>query len=496
MEIWSEIRREVLTGALSKRAAIAKYKVGWHTLKKMLAHDEQPGYRQAKQRPRPKLDVFLPLIRQMLEEDGKAPPKQKHTARRIFERLRDEHGYTGGETVVKDAVREWRISRREVFLPLSHPPGEAQVDFGEATIRIAGQETKVALFVMTLPYSGAMLVQAFPKECTETFMEGHRRAFEEFGGVPTRISYDNSGIAVIEVLKGRERKLTREFLRLQSHYLFTEHFCLVRRANEKGHVERLLGTARKRFLVPVPDVDSIETLNRRLVEACRRDLDERTRGRSGTKRELLQDDSAAFLPLPPRPFESRRVADGTVSSESLVRFETNDYSVPVRYAHRKVIVIATVDEVRLVYEDRLLARYPRCWDRERTFFEPVHYLALMERKPGGFDHAKPLEQWNLPECFALLRRRMEVDDPKSGTRSFIRVLRLLERFSLEEVAAGVEYAIDIGLSDSDSIRSVVEHRADGPVRLFSLDGRPHLACVRVETTPVAAYQALLTEAAT
>lgn len=239
MEIWSEIRREVLTGALSKRAAIAKYKVGWHTLKKMLANDEPPGYRQAKQRPKPKLDAFLPVLRQMLEDDGKAPPKQRHTARRIFERLRDEHGYTGGETVVKDAVREWRISRREVFLPLSHPPGEAQVDFGEATVRIAGKETKVALFVMTLPYSGAMFVQAFPKECTETFMEGHRRAFEEFGGVPRRISYDNSAIAVIEVLKGRERKLTREFLRLQSHYLFTEHFCLVRRANEKGHVERL-----------------------------------------------------------------------------------------------------------------------------------------------------------------------------------------------------------------------------------------------------------------
>lgn len=232
------------------------------------------------------------------------------------------------------------------------------MDFGEATVRIAGKETKVAIFVMTLPYSGAIFVQAFPKECTETFMEGHRRAFEEFGGVPKRISYDNSAIAVIEVLKGRERKLTREFLRLQSHYLFTEHFCLVRRANEKGHVERLLGTARKRFLVPVPDVASIEMLNRRLIESCRRDLDERTRGRSGTKRELLQDDSAALLPLPERPFESRRIDDGTVNSESLVRFETNDYSVPVRYAHRKVIVIATVDEVRFVYEDRLLARYP------------------------------------------------------------------------------------------------------------------------------------------
>ncbi len=292
--------------------------------------------------------------------------------------------------MVKDAVREWRISRREGFLPLSHPPGEAQVDFGEATISIAGQETKVAIFVMTLPYSGAMLVQAFPKECTETFMEGHRRAFEEFGGVPTRISYDNSAIAVIEVLKGRGRKLTREFLRLQSHYLFAEHFCLVRRANEKGHVERLLGTARKRFLVPVPDVDSIETLNRHLIEACRRDLDKRTRGRSGTKRELFRDDSAAFLPLPPLPFESRRVADGTVSSESLVRFETNDYSVPVRYAHRKVIVIGTVDEVRLIYEDRLLARYPKVLGSREDLF-----------RARSLPRAPRTQAWWLRPCEAL-----------------------------------------------------------------------------------------------
>lgn len=493
MDKWTEIRREVLTGALSKRAAITKYRIGWRTLKKMLAHDEPPGYQQAEQRPKPKLQKFLPVIRQILEDDAKAPSKQRHTARRIFQRLRDEHGYTGGETVVKDAVREWRVSRREVFVPLSHPPGEAQVDFGEATVRLAGKETKVALFVMTLPHSGAIFVQAFPRECTETFLEGHRRAFEEFGGVPTRITYDNSAIAVIEVLSGRERKLTKEFLRLQSHYLFREHFCLVRRANEKGHVERLIGTSRKQFLVPVPDVDSLATLNTNLIDSCRRDLDERTRGRSGTKRELLADDKAAFLPLPTRSFEARKIDDGTVNSELLVRFETNDYSVPTRYAHRKVIIIATVDEVRFIYEDRLVARHPRCWDREKTFFEPIHYLAVLERKPGGFDHAKPLEGWKLPECFALLRRRMEADDPKSGTRSFIRVLRLLERFTVEEVASGVDYALDIGLSDADSIRSVVEHRADSPIPLFSLEGRPHLACVHVETTPVSAYQALLTE---
>ena len=218
-----------------------KYGLGWHTLKKILAHDEPPGYRQSQPREKRKLAPFLPIIQQILEDDRQAPKKQRHTAKRIFERLRDEHGFQGGETVVKDAVRAWKQSHQEVFLPLSHPPGEAQVDFGEATIRLAGQETKVALFVMTLPYSGAIFIQAFPRECTETFLEGHRRAFEFFGGVPRRISYDNSAIAVIEVLKGRERKLTREFLRLQSHYLFQEHFCLVRRPNEKGHVERLIG---------------------------------------------------------------------------------------------------------------------------------------------------------------------------------------------------------------------------------------------------------------
>jgi transposase len=494
MEFWKEVRRQVLTNELSRRAACKKYGLGWHTLKKILAHDEPPGYRQSQPRPKRKLAPFLPIIHQILVDDRQAPKKQRHTAKRIFERLRDEHGFQGGQTVVKDAVRAWQLSHQEVFLPLSHPPGAAQVDFGEATIRLAGQEAKAALFVMTLPYSGAIFIQAFPRECTETFLEGHRRAFEFFGGVPRRITYDNSAIAVIEVLKGRERKLTREFLRLQSHYLFQEHFCLVRRANEKGHVERLLGFARRNFLVPVPQVESLEALNEQLRQQCLADLAKRTRGKPASKSELLAEDQAAFLPLPKQPFEARRIEDGTANSESLVRFDTNDYSVPVQYAHRKLLVVATVEEVRLVYEDRLVARHRRFWERERTFFEPIHYLALLERKPGGFDYARPLENWQLPACFALLRRRLEAAEQHRGTRSFIRVLRLLEKFSLPQLAEAVEYALDIDVIDADSIRTVVEHRTDQPVKLFPLDGRPHLAHVRVETTDVSSYQVLLEEA--
>jgi len=493
MEFWTEVRRRVLTRELSKRAACREYELSWHTLKKILAHEEPPGYRRKQPRRKPKLEPFLPIIHEILQQDGQAPKKQRHTAWRIFERLRDEHHFTGGYTIVKDAVRAWKQGHQEVFLPLSHPPGEAQVDFGEATITLQGVETKVALFVMTLPYSGAIFVQVFPRECTEAFLEGHRQAFEFFGGVPRRISYDNSAIAVIEVLKGRQRKLTKEFLRLQSHYLFQEHFCLVRRPNEKGHVERLLGYARRNFLVPVPEVSSLVALNETLAERCRADLEHRTRGKSGTKGELLVEDQAGFLPLPKQPFEAWRIEQASADSQSLVRFDTNSYSVPVRYAHRQITVVATVEEVRLVYEDRLIARHRRCWQKEQYLFEPVHYLALLERKPGGFDHARPLENWQLPECFALLRRRLEAEHGGPGTREFIRVLRLLESYRLAQLTDAVEYALDLGIVDPDSIRVVVEHRSTAPVELFSLDGRPELARVQVETTDVSAYQSLLME---
>ena len=291
MEFWKEVRRRVLTKELSKRAACKKYSLGWRTLKKILAHAEPPGYRCSQPRAKPKMER-VPADHP--RDPGGRPAGSQEAAAHGEADLRAAAGRAwlpGGNTVVKDAVRAWRQVAQEVFLPLSHPPGEAQVDFGEATVRLAGDETKVALFVMTLPYSGAIFVQAFPRECTEAFLEGHRRAFEFFGGVPRRISYDNSAIAVIEVLKGRERKLTKEFLRLQSHYLFQEHFCLVRRPNEKGHVERLLGFARRNFLVPVPQVDSLEALKPATAGALS--------GRSG--RADAREASSQEGPAPGRP---------------------------------------------------------------------------------------------------------------------------------------------------------------------------------------------------
>lgn len=311
--------------------------------------------------------------------------------------------------------------------------------------------------------------------------------------MPTRISYDNSKIAVAKITGSRDRKPTQEFLRLQSHYLYEAHFCLVRRANEKGHVENLVGYTRRNYLVPVPKVETLAELNEELERRCQADLDRRLRGKSGSKQELLVEERTAMLDLPRQAFDARKVTPVGASSLSLVQFDTNSYSVPVKYAHRKITVVASVDEVRLVFQGQLIARHPRHWGREKHVFDPVHYLALLERKPGGFDHARPLEKWELPACFTTLRRRMETEPDGLGTREYIRTLRLLESCLVTELASAVEYALDIGIHDADSIRVILEHRRESPVGLFSLDGRPHLKTVAVTETNVSSYQALLTE---
>src|SRR3954470_5716184 len=308
MENWAEVRRRVLADGLSGRAACREYKTHRKTLKKILDNSEPPGYRRTKPKRPSILDPLLPVVHQILEDDKKAPKKQRHTAKRIFDRLKVEHGYQGGLTTVKDAVRAWRLTTAEVFVPLAHPPGEAQVDFGQAEVTLDGRTATVALFVMTLPYSDAIFVCAFPRECTEAFLEGHVRAFAFFGGVPRRISYDNLKIAVAEITGGRRRNLTDAFLRLQSYHLFADHFCRVRRPNEKGHVETLVGYARRSFLVPVPVVHGgaarptpprgREPLTPRLEGPCREDLTRRLLGKPAIKADLLGEERPSLLPLP------------------------------------------------------------------------------------------------------------------------------------------------------------------------------------------------------
>jgi transposase len=474
MEKWTKIRRDILVEEMSRREACRKYNLNFRTIQKILKHPEPPEKPKEYARAKPKIGPFISVIHEILVADKKIHSKQRHTGKRIFERLRDEHGYTGGITVVRDEIRHWKQQTAEVFMPLAHPPGEAQFDFGEAKAVYRGREIKVMFCVMSLPYSDAFFCQAFPRECTETFQEGHVRAFNFFGGAPNRISYDNSKIAVARIVGRRGEKPTREFLRLQSHHLYQHHFCLVRRPNEKGHTEGLVKFARRNFMVPVPRFDDFEEFNQKLAEDCRNDLNRQLRGQNATKAELLEEDRKAMLPIPGNRFEARRVLGGKVNTLSLVRFDRNDYSVPTQYAHREVVLVGSLDRVRIIADSHVIAEHVRDWEAENVHYDPVHYLALLERKPNSLDFGKPFEAWNLPEVFGVLRRRLESEGGSDGRREFIKVLRLLEKHTLRQLSDAVDRALGIGAMTVDVIRILLQESRELPAKLFQLDGRPHL----------------------
>jgi transposase len=338
VELYGRVRHACHVEGLSQREAARRFGIHRSTVRKMLAFSVPPGYRRTKPPVRPKLDAFTATIDAILEADRAAPPKQRHTARRIWQRLRDEHGFAGGYTTVKDYVRERRRRAREVFVPLAHPPGHAQVDFGEAVAVIGGERRKVHLFCLDLPHSDACFLKAYPAERIEAFLDGHVAAFAFLGGVPRSILYDNTKLAVARILGGGERQRTRAFAELQSHYLFLDRFGRPGKGNDKGKVEGLVGYARRNFLVPIPTAASFAELNARLERHCLDRLSDRLRGHAESIGERLGRDLDALQPRPPVPYDACDRRPARASSLSLVRYDRNDYSVPTAYGHRPVLV--------------------------------------------------------------------------------------------------------------------------------------------------------------
>ena len=316
VDLYGRVRYAVRIEGISSREAARRFGIDPRTVAKMLSFSVPPGYRRTQPPARPKLDAFVGIIDRILREDHDRPAKQRHTSKRIYERLRDEHGYAGGVTIVKDYVLGQRQRQREVFVPLRHDPGHAQADFGEALAVIGGVERKIHFFAMDLPHSDAGFVQAYPAETTEAFCAAHVAAFAFFGGVPASILYDNTKLAVARILGDGTRQRTRVFSELQSHYLFADRFGRPGKGNDKGKVEGLVGLIRRNFLVPVPHAESFAALNERLLADCRRRLGERLRGHETTIGARLTRDQACFHDLAPTPYDACDKQAGRVSSLS------------------------------------------------------------------------------------------------------------------------------------------------------------------------------------
>ena len=307
--------------------------------------------------------------------------------------------------------------------------------------------------------------------------------------MPQSILYDNTKLAVAKILGDGRRQRTRAFTELQSHYLFEDRFGRPGKGNDK--VEGLGGYSRRNFLVPIPSLESFDALNAHLEQRCLERMDAQLRGHTETIGQRMERDLDALLPLPPVAYDACDKQAGRVSSLSLVRYRTNDYSVPVAYGHRDVLVRGYVDAVVISCGTEIIARHPRSYERDDFVYDPIHYLPLLERKPGALDQAAPLQGWELPDEFGTLRRLLESRMGRRGKREYVQVLRLLETFSQQEVHAAVKDAIHLGPLSFDAVKHLVLCRLEGRPPKLDLELYPYLPRVRVSTTAAGDYMTLL-----
>ena len=476
---------------MSARAAALHFGISRDSVRKMLSFSVPPGYRRRAEIKRPKLDGFTEIIDAWLAEDRGRNRKQRHTAKRVLERLRDEHGFTGGYTIVKDYIRERERRGREMFVPLSHPPGHAQADFGEATVVIGGVEQKAHFFAFDLPHSDACYIRAYPAATAEAWVDGHVHAFAFFGRVPVSVLYDNDRCLVASILPDGTRKRAKLFSGFLSHYLIRDHYGRPGKGNDKGGVEGLVGYSRRNFMVPVPRFASWDEFNTWLEERCRKRQADILRGHGETIGQRLDRDLEAMADLPAAPFDACDQTSGRVSSQALVRYKTNDYSVPVAYGHRDVWLRGYVDQVVIGCGGEIIARHPRCYDREDMVFDPIHYLPLIEKKTNALDQAAPLAEWDLPPEFQTLRRLMEARMIKAGRREYVQVLRLLETFDLGDLHVAVKTALRMGTIGFDAIKHLVLCQVEKRPPRLDLDVYPYLPRANVGTTSAASYMCLM-----
>ena len=491
VELYARIRRAVMIEGLSRREAAKCFGVHRNTISKMLTYPVPPGYQRRERPVSNKLGPHTAWIDAVIEADRGVHKKQRHTAQRIYERLRDERDFSGGYTIVREYVARAMLRSREMFVPLSHSPGHAQADFGEADGYVAGKKVRFHYFCMDLPHSDGCFVKAYPAETAEAFCDGHVAAFDFFGGVPRSILYDNTRLAVARIAKDGERLRSRMFAELQSHYRFEDRFGRPGKGNDKGKVEGLVGYVRRHFMTPLPVADDFAALNLRFLDGCVKRRQAVLRGHTTSIDERMQADVAAFMPRPPAPYDACHKVATRVSSLSMVRYRNNDYSVPTRYGHQEVLAKGYVDRVEIARLGETIAVHARSYETADFVYDPLHYLALLERKSRALDQAAPLEGWQLAECVHQLRRLLQARMGKAGRREFIQVLRLMEDFHQPQVEQAVAEALRLGAISFDAIRMLLLAKLENRPPRLDLTLYPYLPAATVGATDPRAYLDLI-----
>lgn len=500
VEDFEAIRRAYFVDKLSIREINRRF--GYHrdTIRKAIANPAPQPYTLKKPRDAPVIGPYKQRIAELMEKSKHQPRKQRYTARRIYEMLVSE-GYRGSAGSVLNYVSQQRQKRkrREAYLPLEFDPGQdAQVDWFEAEVEMAGVRIKVQVFVMRLNYSRVRFAMAFPFQKQEAFFEGHIQAFHFFGGVIRRITYDNLKTAVYKMLEGKNRVEQEAFKTLRSHYLFESNYCNPGQGHEKGGVESDGGYIQRNFLSPILQVNSFEELNSLLYKACLQDVRRHVRGKDTPVEELWEEEKAHFIPLPACDFAACTTHLVKPNPYSQVVFETNRYSVPVTHRNSQLVLQAYPFRVKILSDREVVAEHLRCLGREQDAVEPLHYLDLLEQRPGAFEHAIPVRRWRKtwPKDYDRLLEELQERFPHGrGVREFIAILKLHQDHPAKEVEQAVHRALELGAAHLDGVKlclNLLQEEAATPP--LDLSEHPHLASFGRQALDLHQYNLLLAEA--
>jgi len=498
VEDYEAMRRAYFVEEQSVRQIAQRFHHGRAVVRKALGEAAPKAYARPEVRPAPVLGAYKTRIQALLDESDKQPRKQRYTAYNIYQQIQKD-GYAGSAVTVRCYIGQQRRERkaRPVFLPLEFDPGQdAQADWGEAVVELAGERMTVQFFAMRLNHSHARFVMAFPFQKQEAFCEGHLQAFRFFGGVPHRITYDNLKTAVFQVLKGHTRREQQAFIGFRSHYLFDSHYCTPAQGHEKGGIESDVGFDQRNFFSPLPKVGSFAELNAYLWQACLENAQRRVRGADQTVAQQWQAEKAFLLPLPTSDYQACTTHAVKANPYSQVVFETNRYSVPTEHVGAALVLRAYVFRVEILALNAVIATHVRSLGREQDILDPLHYLQLLAQRPGAFEHAIPLRRWRAqwPAVYERLLKQLRALWPDGrGLREFLAILKLHRDHPAELVEQAIQAALTLGAAHLDGVELCLrqlEAPQEQPVAL-DLSGYPGLQGIGAQPVNLRQYDQLL-----
>jgi transposase len=497
VEDYERIRKAYYVEGLSIREIGRRLHHGRHLIRKALERAEPEEYRLKEPRFAPVLAPYKPKIDSLILESEQLPRKQRYTGHKIFQLVQAE-GYQGSEGTVHHYVSIQRQARKhqQAYLPLEFEPGQdAQVDWGEVIVEIGDERRKVQVFVMRLNYSRARFVMAFPFQKQEAFFEGHIQAFRFFGGVPRRITYDNLKTAVFRVLVGHNRQEQNAFIAFRSYYLFESNYCTPAQGHEKGGVENDVGYAQRNFFSPIPQSKDFSSLNNQLHQDCLTDMQRRVRGEDRLVTEVWNAEKAALLPLVATDYPACTSHIAKVNPYSQVVFETNRYSVPTDYAGKQLTLRAYPFRLEVLSLSQVVAQHARCFGHEQDILDPLHYLGLLEQRPGAFEYAIPMRRWRQTwsQDYERLLVALRQNKPNgTGVREFIAILKLHRSYPAETVNRAVQQALEMGAPHLDGVQLCLRQLVSPVIQPTKLElTHPKLTAVGNQPVCLEQYNQLL-----